>query len=52
MTNSLVVHIMLKEGSESPQNFSSIGVHRSRFEYGTLRLVLIISSSSELGIVY
>ena len=36
----------------SPQNFSSIGVHRSRFEYGALGIVSIISPSSVLGIAH
>ena len=36
----------------SPQNFNSVGVHRSRFEYGALGLVSIISPSSELGIAH
>ena len=34
------------------KNFSSVGIHRSRFEFGALGLVLIISPSSELGIAY
>ena len=36
----------------SPQNFSSVGVHRSKFEYGALGLVSIISPSSKLRIVH
>ena len=36
----------------SPQNFNSIGIPRSRFEYGVIGLVLIISLSSELEIVH
>ena len=35
-----------------PKNFSSVGIHRSRFEFGALGLVLIISPSSKLIIVY
>ena len=35
-----------------PKIFSSVGIHRSRFEFGALVLVLIISPSFELGIVY
>ena len=35
-----------------PKNFSSVGIHRSRSEFGALGLVLIISPSFELGIVY
>ena len=33
-----------------PQNFSLVGVHRSRFEYGALKFVLVISPSYELEI--
>ena len=36
----------------SPQNFSSVGVHRSRFKYGALGLVSIISPSFELRIAH
>ena len=36
----------------SPQNFSSVGVHRSRFEYRALGLVSIIFPSFELGIAH
>ena len=39
-------------GSIGPQSFSSVGVHRSRFEYGALGLVRIISPSSKLRIAY
>ena len=39
MANSLVVPIMLKKGSEVSQNFSLVRVHKSKFEYGALRLV-------------
>ena len=39
-------------GSIGPQSFSSVGVHRSRFEYGALGLVSIISPSFELGIMH
>ena len=39
-------------GSTGPQSFSSTKVRRSKFEYGALGLVLIISPSFELGIVY
>ena len=35
-----------------PQNFSSVRVHRSRFEYKALGLVLVISPSYELEIVH
>ena len=35
-----------------PKNFNSVGIHRSRFEFGALGLVFIISPSSELGIVH
>ena len=35
-----------------PKNFSSVGIHRSRFEFGALGLVLIISPSSEFGIAH
>ena len=37
-------------GSTGPKNFSSARVHRSRFEYGALGLVSIISPSSKVGI--
>ena len=33
-----------------PKNFSSVGVHRSRFNYGAHELVLIIFPSSKLKI--
>ena len=36
----------------SLQNFSSVGVHRSRFEYRALGLVSIISPSSKLEIMH
>ena len=39
-------------GSTNPQLFSSVGVHRNRFEYGHSTLFLVISPSSELGIVH
>ena len=38
--------------STGPQSFSSARVHRSRFEYGALGLVSIISPSSELRIMH
>ena len=44
-------HAIGKEMSP-PKNFSSVGIHRSRFEFGALALVLIISLSFELGIVH
>ena len=35
-----------------PKNFNSVGIHRNRFEFEALGLVLIISFSSELEIVH
>ena len=35
-----------------PKNFSSVGIHRSRFEFEALGFVLIISHSSELGMAH
>ena len=35
-----------------PKNFSLVGIRRSRFEFGALGLVLIISPSFELGIAH
>ena len=35
-----------------PKNFNSVGIHRSRFEFGALGLVLIISPSSKLVIMH
>ena len=35
-----------------PKNFSSVGIHRSRSEFRALGLVLIISPSSDLGIMH
>ena len=35
-----------------PKNFNSVWIHKSGIEFGALRLILIISPSSELGIVH
>ena len=35
-----------------PKNFSLVGIHKSKLEFRALGLVLIISPSSELGIVH
>ena len=34
------------------KNFSLVGIHKSKLEFRALGLVLIISPSSELGIMY
>ena len=49
---SVKISIFFSTGSTGPQSFCSAIVHKSRFEYGALGLVLIISPSSELGIAY
>ena len=36
---SIKISIFFSTGSTGPQSFGSVGVHRSKFEYGTLRLV-------------
>ena len=45
-------HHVIRKEVRPPKNFSSVGIHRSRFEFEALRLVLIISPSSELGIAH
>ena len=49
---SIKISIFFSTDSTGPQSFSSARVHRSRFEYGALGLVSIISPSSKLGIVH
>ena len=36
---SFKISIFLSTGSISPQSFNSVGVHKSKFEYGALRLI-------------
>ena len=50
MALSLVVHIVKEV--KPPQNFSLARVHRSKFEFGALRLVLVKSPSSGLEIMH
>ena len=47
---SVKISNFFSTGSTGPQNFSLVRVHRSKFEYGALGLVSIISPSSELRI--
>ena len=42
-------HHAIGKEVKSPKNFSSVKIHRSRFEFGAHGLVLIIFPSSELG---
>ena len=49
---SIKISIFFSTDSTGSQSFSSARVHRSRFEYGALGLVSIISPSSELRITY
>ena len=46
------LQIFFSTGSTGPQSFSSARVHRSRFKYGALGLVSIISPLFELRIVH
>ena len=46
------ISIFFSTGSTSPQSFNLVGVHKSKFEYGALGLVSIISPSFELRITH
>ena len=45
-------HHAIRKKVRPPKNFNSVGIHRSRFKFRALGLVLIISPLSELGITH